>query len=69
MIKRSFGTFNSSMFMKAIVNTGEHLPKGMRPPFVLKVGDSFRPIPSSPLGEILIKVHATAVNRAEILQR
>ena len=60
---------NSNMIMKAIVNTGEQLPKGMRPPSVLKVGDVIRPVASSPTGEILIKVHATAVNRAETMQR
>jgi tumor protein p53-inducible protein 3 len=65
---RSIST-NFHAEMKAIVNTGEDLPKGQRPPSVLKVGEVFRPFPSTQAGEVLIKVHATAVNRAEIMQR
>jgi NADPH:quinone reductase-like Zn-dependent oxidoreductase len=55
--------------MKAIVNTGEHLPSGQRPASVLQVGDVMKPVPCSQKGEVLIKVHATAVNRADIMQR
>jgi NADPH:quinone reductase-like Zn-dependent oxidoreductase len=55
--------------MRAIVNTGENLQKGQRPPSVLKVSEVLRPVPDSQKCEVLVKIHATALNRADIMQR
>ena len=56
-----------SRLMRAIVNTGENLKRGHRPAEVLQVGSV--EVPTVKENEVLIKVHATAVNRADILQR